>query len=117
MKRLTIFVLIFDLILLVLVAACLIRAGLVHSAAPVRITLVERTQSVNGVHLRYSIVAPVGVSVIARHGSAVVSADDTGGEWRATVNAVIDSCEGTLEIDGAAVVQQRCLWMPQGAKR
>lgn len=91
-------------------AAALLALALLAPAAP-SVQRVQRVADASGVHLVYVVTAPAPVAIAATGPYTVTPVQD-GATWRATVTATIGACDGALWIDGVAVEQQRCTWLP-----
>lgn len=81
------------------------------------ISSISRAETPNGVYVRYLVVSSEPVSIGGVYLSRNISEvqDPATGEWRTTIQAVLPACTGRLTVDGATVVQQRCVYMPRVA--
>lgn len=76
-------------------------------------TLISRQERADGLHVVYLAEGPAQPVVSVEAGTITgYTAIQDGAHWRATVSATLDPCRGVLRIDGAAVTQQRCVWLP-----
>ena len=103
------------LIAAILIVLVCYACGRIARAADV--TQISRVQTANGVHIAYLVEAaePVAITVIG--GEVRISSVSSGDGWRATITGTLNSCDGALVVDGETIVQQRCVWLPIGARQ
>jgi hypothetical protein len=88
-----------------------------QSAGPPHVTLISRVQDGPTVRVVCLVESAAPVAVVATGPSTTNPVEDGAGGWRTTVAASLDTCHGSLLIDGVSVVAPlRCTWLPIGAR-
>lgn len=92
----------------ILILLCIALVSLAEAA-----TLISRADDQRGVHIVYLVEAEQQPVAVVEQGRVTgYTAVQDGSRWRATISATLDSCQGALRVDGAVLVQQRCIYLP-----
>ena len=102
------------LAVLLIIAVAVACGRVVHASG---VTQISRVQDARGVHIAYLVEASAPVAITVTSGGVRISSVSDAGSWRATITGTLDSCSGALVVDGQVLVQQRCVWLPIGARR